>query len=154
VRYLTSARRFSAIKRWWRNSTSLKVRNGGTESSTNSVSDVSRTSGRPPIFDKIFDKIEDADGVGIVGVSAPWSEVERVVRVERRGGFVEVGRVSSALGGNVCAKSLTRSIALSRRASLEIGWVSNKGVWGWEGLTKKGRVSQRGSPFQSTGPGH
>ena len=75
MRYLTSARRFAAIKRWWRNSTSLKVRNGGTESSTNSVADVSRTSGRPPIFDRI----EDADGVGIVGVLASRSEVESVV---------------------------------------------------------------------------
>ena len=39
----------------------MKVRNGGTESSTNSASDVSRTSGRPPIFDKI----DEVDGVGI-----------------------------------------------------------------------------------------
>jgi len=65
VRYLTSDNRFSKTKRWCRNSTSLKVRNGGTESSTNSVSDVSRTNGRPPILDKI----EDADGVGMAGLS-------------------------------------------------------------------------------------
>lgn len=65
VRYLTSDNRFSKTKRLCRNSTSLKVRNGGTESSTNSVSDVSRTNGRPPILDKI----EDADDVGMAGLS-------------------------------------------------------------------------------------
>jgi hypothetical protein len=43
---------------------SLKVRNGGTESSTNSVSDVNRTNGRPPISDEV----EDADGEGMAGV--------------------------------------------------------------------------------------
>ena len=43
---------------------SPKVRNGGTESSTSSVSEVNRTSGRPPISDKI----EDAEGVGMATV--------------------------------------------------------------------------------------
>ena len=56
--------RSATMRRWCRNSTSLKIRKGGTESSTNSVSDVNRTSGRPPMFDKI----EALDGLGMAGV--------------------------------------------------------------------------------------
>lgn len=84
-------------------------------SSTNSVSDVNRTRGRSPVFDEI----EAADGMGMAGVLVFWSEVERIVRVDRNGGFVPIG-VRSDSGGNVCANSLTRSIALSSRLSLEM----------------------------------
>lgn len=94
----------------------MKVRNGGTVSSTNSVLEVSRTSGRPPMSDKI----EDADGAGMAGFLVTWLELARIVWVERRAGFVEVGRVRSALGGNSCANTLTRSIALSSRLNLEV----------------------------------
>ena len=47
--------------------------------------------------------------------------------VDRRGGFVGVGRVGSAFGGNACANSLTCSIALSSMLSLEMGRVNNGG---------------------------
>jgi len=50
---------------------------------------------------------------------------------------VEVWRVRSALGGNVCAKSLTRSIALSSRLSLEMNCVSNEEVEGKRNLRRK-----------------
>lgn len=97
------------------------MRNGGTESSTRSVSDVSRTSGRPPISDNV----ENTDSVGVTVVLTA-AELKRTVWVERRGGFVEVGRARSALGGNVCANSLTRSIALSSRLSLEMNRVNDE----------------------------
>ena len=92
------------------------MRNGGTESSTNSVLEVSRTSGRPPMLDRI----ENAGGAVSAGVLVIWLELVRIVWVERRGGFVEVGGVRSALGGNACANNLMCSIALSSRLSLEI----------------------------------
>lgn len=114
VRYLTSASRFVVIRRWCRNSTSLKVRKGGTESSTRSASDVNLTNGRPPRFEVI----ERAEGLGVVGSVKLRPELERIVLVDRRGGFVAVWRARRALGGKVCANSLTRSIALSNRLSL------------------------------------
>ena len=62
--------------------------------------------------------------------------------VERSGGFVGVGRVRSALGGKVCANSLTRSIALSNRLSLGMNGVSAERVEGR-------RDSRRKDAYQS-----
>ena len=69
----------------------------------------------------MFDKIEEADGLGMVGVLASRSGLERAVLVERSGDFVEVEGIRRALGGKACANSLTCSIALSSRVNLEMG---------------------------------
>lgn len=104
------------------------MRKGGTESSTNSVADVNRTSGRPPMFDKI----EAAEGLGMVVVLMFWLELESIVLVDRRGGFVAVGRARRALGGKARSNCLTRSIASSRRLSLEMHRISSE-----RGLTEE-----------------
>ena len=56
---------------------------------------------------------------------------------------MEVVRVRSSLGGNVCANSLTRSMALSSRWSLMMNRVSNEEVEGEGTHEERTRIKAR-----------